>query len=76
MKNENKAMIALILGSCIWGVSFVFSKICLTYADPIVYIGQRFVIAMALMGLMIAAGKVKVSFRGKKLGQLALLGLF
>jgi len=76
MKNENKAMIALVLGHLIWGVSFVFSKICLTYATPFVYIGQRFAIAVALMGFLIATGKVKVSFRGKKLGQLALLGLF
>lgn len=76
MKNENKAMIALVLGHFIWGVSFVFSKICLTHATPFIYIGQRFMIAMALMGAMIATGKVKVSFKGKKLGRLALLGLF
>ena len=76
MKNENKAIVALVLGHFIWGVSFVFSKICLTYASPFVYIGQRFTIAISLMGILIATGRVKVSFKGKKLGQLALLGLF
>jgi len=76
MKNESKAMIALIVGYCIWGVSFVFSKICLIHASPFIYIGQRFTIAIALMGALIATGRVKVSFKGKKLAPLFLLGLF
>lgn len=74
------AIFTAILGNMIWGASFLFSKIALQYANPMVLLALRFTVAflalnlVAVIGMMI--GKFKFSLKGKKFVPLLALGVF
>ena len=68
-------VLAAVTGQVIWGFSFIFSKTALRYATPPVLLSVRFLIAFALMNLLVCTGRCKLSLRGKHLGSLLLLGL-
>lgn len=72
------AMIAAALSNCIFGFSFMFSKMAMEVAAPSVLLAWRFVFALALMSLVMLTGKARVRFRGRgrELGMLVLLGVF
>ena len=70
LSKEAKATLAVITSNTVFGFSFVFSKIALGYASPMVLLANRFLIAFLALNLVLLTGKVKLSFRGKKLWKL------
>ncbi len=74
MNKQTLATLAGLTGYSIWGLSFIFSKIALGIAEPVVLLSYRYVIAFIIMNLMILTGKVSVSLKGKPVGKLLLMG--
>ena len=70
-----KALICCILGYCIYGFSFLFSKIGFDIAKPNVLLAVRFIIAFLVLNVFILTGKAKVSIKGKPVKKLLLMGL-
>lgn len=76
--NKKKNIVYMLMaftGNAIWGLSFLFSKRAMEVADPFVLLAIRFTVAFAAMALLRLVGAVKCSFKGKKMGQLILMGL-
>ncbi len=76
MKEQRRAILALIAGNTIWGFSFMFSRLALRAASPITLLAARFTLAFAAMSLLRLTGVFRLRLRGKRLGGLLLLGLF
>ena len=75
MSNRNKALLACLTGYTIFGFSFMFSKIALGVVPPFVLLAARFLTAFVVMNLLMLVGGVKLSFRGKPVLLLLLMGL-
>ncbi len=85
-KNYKKALLAVICGNIIFGFSFLFSRIALNYAAPMVLIAIRFTVAFAVLNLVVLVGKniktkggkplIEFSLKGKPLKDVLLLALF
>lgn len=76
MKSTHKGMLAAFGGNFIFGLSFLFSKTALAVATPSVLLCWRFLLAFLVMNALLLTGKFNVSFKGKPLGLLLLMGLF
>ena len=89
MTNSQKGMLAGFTGNFIFGLSFLFSstafgtvsqalegKNVYAGADVPVVLAIRFVFAFLLMSAIIPIFKIKLSFKGKPVWKLILLGLF
>jgi drug/metabolite transporter (DMT)-like permease len=76
MTKTHKAMLAAFGGNFIFGLSFLFTKTALQYTTPSVLLALRFLLAFAVMNVLLLTGKVKVSFKGKPIGWLVLMGVF
>ncbi len=89
MTNAQKGMFAAFFGNFIFGLSFLFSSTAFSTAqnalsgskafagaDVPVVLSIRFVFALVLMTLLIPLLKIKISFKGKPVWKLFLLGLF
>ncbi len=76
MKKTYLAMLAAFGGNFIFGFSFLFSKTALEVSSPSVLLAWRFLLAFVVMNVVLLTGKVKVSFRGKPLLWLLLMGAF
>ncbi len=68
-------ILAVCAGQTIWGFSYIFTKIAMTCASPDVLLSIRFILAFLLMNLMCLTGKYKISFKGKKIKSLLILGI-
>ena len=68
MTNTTKATLANIVCNAIFGLSFLFSKVALDYAEPSVMLSIRFLTAFTVMSLILLTGKQKVSFKNKPEG--------
>ena len=75
MNHTAKATLAALLGYSIFGFSFLFTKIALGVATPLVLISVRFLVAFLLLNLLLLLGKKRLSLKGKPVGKLLLLGL-
>ncbi|MGN0961940.1 MAG: DMT family transporter [Clostridia bacterium] len=71
---EKKAMAAAFFACFVFGLSFIFSKMALEIVSPAVLLTFRFGLAFLLMNLLLLTGKVRLRFKGKKIGGLFLLG--
>ena len=61
MKNkQNAAIISAIISQTIFGFSFMFSKIALNYATPMVQLADRLLVAFIALTLILLSGTVKV----------------
>ena len=79
------SLLAALVASVIFGMSFMFSKLALAVAQPSVLLAFRFTVAVAAMTLVIAVNALAGKLRGRKLfafnlyhkpvGRLVLLGL-
>ena len=79
------SLLAALVASVIFGMSFMFSKLALAVAQPSVLLAFRFTVAVAAMTLVIAVNALAGRLRGRKLfafnlyhkpvGRLVLLGL-
>lgn len=63
--NQLKGSLAALIVNLIFGFSFLFSKVSLEYAHPLVILASRFTIAFAVMNLLWLTGIVKLKFKGK-----------
>lgn len=75
-REEKYAILAIAFNQILWGFSPLFNQIALRYSWPEVLLAARFLLAFLFMTLLIATGKVRVSFKGKKAGLLILLAFF
>lgn len=77
MKNKHNALpiMAGIVSSTIFGLSFMFSKIALNEVGTFELLSFRFLIAFVIMTILIAFKVIKVNYKGKNLKGLFLLGL-
>ncbi len=74
MSKISKATFAALLGYSIFGFSFLFSKTALQFASPFTLLGIRFLTAFLALNIFLLFGKTKISFKGKPVGSLLLLG--
>ncbi|MBR3952533.1 MAG: DMT family transporter [Oscillospiraceae bacterium] len=74
LKTSSKAWLAALIGYGIFGFSFIFSKTALEYAGTFTLLAARFFIALLALNLLLLFGKAKISFAGKPIGKLFLLG--
>ncbi len=65
MSEKVKGSLAALFTNIIFGFSFLFSKVALQYADPLIILAVRFTVAFAVLNLMWLTGVVKMRFSGK-----------
>ena len=75
MSKTVKATIAGLLGYSIFGFSFLFSKIALGVASPMVLLSVRFLMAFLVLSLFLLSGKMRISLKGKPVFRLLLMGM-
>lgn len=69
------AYLAVLVYSSIIGLSFMFTKVALTYANPIDTLAFRFTLSFAAIVLLVATGVFRISLGGKPWPRLLLLAL-
>ncbi len=67
-------MLMAFTGNVIFGFSFLFSKLAMDVAQPLVLLSVRFLVAFLLMTMMILMGMVKCDLKGKSILPLLILG--
>lgn len=75
MSGEKKGIIAAITAYCIFGLSYLFSKMALEITDPIMLLFARFTLTFILLNLLVATRLMKLTLKGKKLLGPILLGV-
>ena len=75
MENMSKGLVAATIGHCIWGFSFMASRVALNTAPVIILLSHRFMIAFIIMTLMLLTPLGDFRMRGKSLLPLIMLGL-
>ncbi len=75
MTKTRLAMLAAFGGNFIFGLSFLFTKTALAVTTPSVLLALRFLLAFLVMNVLLLTGKVKISFKGKPIGWLLLMGI-
>ncbi len=74
-KKQIVGMAAALLANVIFGFSFLFSKLALSVAHPLVILSARFTVAFVIMNIMAVLGIVKINLKGKKLGGIIAMGI-
>lgn len=74
-KKEKTGMAAALTANLIFGFSFIFSKLALTAAHPLIILSARFTIAFAVLNALLLTGKIKISLKGKPKTGLLLMSL-
>lgn len=70
-----KGSLAALLANIIFGFSFLFSKIALDYAHPLIILAVRFTVAFAVLNLLWLFRVVKLELRGKPKGRILLMAV-
>jgi drug/metabolite transporter (DMT)-like permease len=65
MKNTFSGSLAALVANIIFGFSFLFSKIALQVADPLIILAVRFTVAFLILTVLWLTGMVKMQFKGK-----------
>lgn len=73
---QRKVHVAGILYACIFGFTFMFSKVAMNYVSPIGLIAYRFLIAFLAFEILRLTKMVKISFRNRPMKELFLVALF
>lgn len=66
------ARIALLAGVCIWGWSFVATRVALHYVTPIELLALRYVTALPVLGALIIAQRLRLEFTPRQRWQVLL----
>lgn len=74
-QNSRKGMAAAVTANTIFGLSFIFSKIALTYTEPSMMLVLRFGIAFLVMSAIALVKRNCIHFKGKPILPLLALGL-
>ena len=75
MDKNIKGSIAALTANIIFGFSFLFSKVALDYANPLIILAVRFTIAFAVLNILWLFGIVKLNFKGKPKKRIILMAL-
>lgn len=77
MKNKNKliGVAAALVANTIFGFSFIFSKMALSAAHPLIILSVRFTVAFIVMSLLTLTGKFRLSLKGKPKKKLFIMAL-
>ena len=77
MKNKNKltGAAAALAANTIFGFSFIFSKMALSAAHPLIILSVRFTVAFIVMSLLTLTGKFRLSLKGKPKKKLLIMAL-
>ncbi len=70
-----KGSVAALIVNLIFGFSFLFSKVALSFAHPLIILAVRFTVAFAVLNLLWMFGIVKMSFKGKPKKRILLMSL-
>lgn len=74
-QDSRKGMAAAVTANTIFGLSFIFSKIALTYTEPSMMLVLRFGIAFLVMSAIALVKRNCIHFKGKPILPLLALGL-
>lgn len=75
MTEEQKGMLASTVGYIIFGFSYLFSKMALGVAEPMILLTMRFTVTFIGLNLLLLTRVFKVNFKGKNLWGAVLLGI-
>lgn len=75
MSYSGRATLAGLLGYSIFGFGFLFAKIALDEMAPFALVAFRMTVAFLIMNALLLTGKIKISFKGKPVKLLLLMGL-
>ena len=75
MSKTLKGSLAALITNIIFGFSFLFSKVALGYAHPLVILSVRFTLAFAVLNLMWLFGIVKLKLKGKPKKRILIMAL-
>jgi len=73
--HNTKTYIIGIIGAIFWGISFLGTKVSMSYLEPAGLMAARMVVAVFFMGLMIIFGLAKVRYTKKYMWTMILLAL-
>ncbi len=68
-------VLAALIPNIIFGFSFLFSKIALSAAHPLIILAVRFTAAFLLLNILWAVGLVKLNFKGKNIKKILIMAL-
>ena len=74
-QSQIKGSIAALAVNIIFGFSFLFSKVALSYAHPLVILAARFTVAFGVLNILWLFGVVKMNFKGKPKKRLLMMSL-
>ncbi len=72
---QTQGSIAALIANVIFGFSFLFSKIALDYAHPLIILAVRFTVAFVVLNVLWWCGAVKLTLRGKPKKRLMLMAV-
>lgn len=75
MSYSGRATLAGLLGYSIFGFGFLVAKIALDEMAPFALVAFRMTVAFLIMSAILLPGKIRISFRGKPVKLLLLMGL-
>ena len=75
MTEERKGMLAAGVAYSIFGLSYLFSKIAMSVAEPLILLCVRFSVTFVLLNLLAVCRVLKLNLRGKNLMGPVLAGL-
>ena len=65
MNDEQKGMLAAGTAYTIFGLSYLFSKMALNIAEPLILLCARFTVTFIVLNLLVLTGAMKLNLRGK-----------
>lgn len=75
MNEERKSMLAAGIAYCIFGLSYLFSKMALNIAEPMILLCVRFSVTFIVLNLLVGTKVLKLNLKGKNLLGPILLGI-
>ena len=73
--NKKTVYLAAIVGHTFWGFSFMASRVALDRAHMFLLLSHRFILAFAILSVLVLTGIVKTGLRRKKILPVLVLGM-
>ncbi len=75
MTKEKKGMLAATIAYSIFGLSYLFSKMALDVAEPMILLAVRFSVTFVVLNLLVVCKVMKLNLKGKNLLGPVLIGI-
>ena len=75
MSQKQKALLCLLAANVIFGFSFLFSKIAFSQTSPMIALSIRFLLAFALLNVLVLCKVVRLRIGGRDIRKLILVSL-